>query len=281
MGFDYVWKIEPHAVGEDDTVQYDAWVDLDRSDSSVAPFFLSIGGQVPVASRTVRLRWVAGLSTRSELIDHEGNRWVVRELKEIGRRKWIDLSIATVDLQTGVDPLPEVPLAPPVLVGEAPAGWRLVDSAGTAVLTFGAALITPDHNALMVPCLETTCPGIRLWLDPMWFFSGGEWDPTQEFAASIDGVECVLGFQRSLLVGEPVSLGSAYQGALDDIDAPTVSGLTASGLFFRNQPSPERQTRQRVWPYGRNGDLWLSLSSSDEIVWPDAVIHGFTVASDA
>ena len=146
MGFDYVWQLKPNTAGQPDDVTRDVWVDLNRSDSTVVPYQISVdGGTAPVASRTVRIRWIAGVSTRSTLRDPEGNTWAVRDYQEVGRRKWIDLSVQAIDLQTGPDDVETVPSS------DAPAGWQLRDENGNAVVMIPAAIMADEYTSDLPP----------------------------------------------------------------------------------------------------------------------------------
>ena len=279
MAFDYIWDLEARAAGQDDTARQSVWVDLDRADAAVQPFVLQLSGatDIPVSSRVARLRWIPGISTRSQLIDREGNRWVVRDLREVGRRKWIDLSISTIDVQTGPDET--------TVTGEAPEGWRLFNASGDSVITIPGSLVDSEYTGVRTPCAPPDvdarlCAGVRVWLpDDDQFI--GEWDPLASIPVEVGGVDCLLTFRRqtnplSSYLSVPALASDADD--LNDIDSATGSGVSVSQFFFDNQPNLMRRTRQRVWPFGSAGNLWAWLQTIEGLItWPESRIHGFTV----
>ena len=260
MAFDYVWTLRPAAAGLPDDTSVQVWVDLDRADAAVTPFILSTAGEVPVSARTARLRWRPGVSTRSTLTDSEGNVWAVQDLREIGRRKWIDLSIATVDVQSGLDVQPTA----------APSSWQLRDGTGAAVLQ-----IPPDGIALLYTTLGPVLRsgyGFRLWLPADWTFAGA-WDPTARIGCEVGGIDSWLTFVTGVN-GTPATATDAP--ALNNIDAAVTSSTQPE--FFERQPLVARRTRQRVWPWG---DLYLRAvrRDTDAEIWADTVVHGLSVVN--
>ena len=54
-----------------------------------------LGPRVPLQTVTVRMRYRSDLSLASVLKDQEGNDWFVQQILEVGRRKWLDVSVLT------------------------------------------------------------------------------------------------------------------------------------------------------------------------------------------
>ena len=260
MAFDRVWELRPAAAGLPDDTSVGVWVDLDRGDAAVTPFILSTAGEVPVSARTARLRWRPGVSTRSTLTDSEGNVWAVQDLREIGRRKWIDLSIVTVDVQSGLDVRPTA----------APSSWQLRDGTGAAVLH-----MTPEQIAIIYTTIGPILSGgygFRLWLPADWTFAG-QWDPTARIGCEVGGIDSWLTFVKGVNATQATD-GDA--GTLNDIDR-SETGSDNPG-FFSRQPLVARRTRQRVWPWG---DLYLYAARRDTgaVIWADTVVHGLDVVN--
>ena len=93
---------------------------------------LEDGGRVyrPVSEMTVRLRFRTDVSTHARLIDQEGRVWRIGAWSEVGRRHFLDISVATYTLP---EPSRAGAVAPPVPAGELPGdpywvpptGWNL------------------------------------------------------------------------------------------------------------------------------------------------------------
>lgn len=263
MAFDYVWGLKPNAAGLPDGLVEQAWVDLDRADAEVQPFFLSVAGEIPVSSRTVRIRWRPGISTRSVLVDGEGHSWRVADVQEVGRKRFIDLSVSTVDVQSGLD----------TPTTTAPVGWHLVDADGSPVVRIDESLITPEYLGDRSANLGTTGKGFRIWLLSDWAFVE-TWAYDARIGAEIGGVDCWLTFRKN---NSDAVMGD--QVGLNDIAAAITS--SEADYFFNNQSLVARRTRQRVWPFGPDGDLWLFAVRRDtgDRIWADTVVHGFSVVN--
>ena len=226
MAFDYIWQITPNSAGAPDNVRHDVWVDLDRGDSQTVAFGLA-SGEVPVKSRTARLRWRPGVSTRSVLRSPDGNLWAVQDVREVGRRRFIDLSVTTVDVQTGID-TPQVASPDP--------NWKLVDASGDAIQSVPASRLARNHDFFNDPYTGYvgSAEGIRIFLseEPDWAFLGA-WDHAARIAIEIGGVDSWLEF-RTDDAGGILNAGSFNPTEIADtnnIDSATES--SARDYFFR------------------------------------------------
>ena len=98
-------------------------------------------GATALSTATLRTRWRADIEIGAQLLDPHRRTWFVGELMEIGRRRYLDMSVATfpdaasVPIPVDETPEPINPMMPPVGY-QAPLGWDIVaDGDPVAVLT--------------------------------------------------------------------------------------------------------------------------------------------------
>ena len=100
-------------------------------------------GNSPLSTVTLRTRYREDITTTVTIESPDGRRWVVSELLEVGRRKYLDLALSTYAPGTVVtptipDPTPTDPEQPADFVP--PDGWGIVaDGAPVSVLTIASA----------------------------------------------------------------------------------------------------------------------------------------------
>ena len=95
MALDRIYTL--HAAGETDPAPTDIWAGTASNTGlvGVAGVALVAGAEVDTElSAVLRTRWRGDISLRSLLTDDRQRTWVVQELEEVGRRKWLDISVA-------------------------------------------------------------------------------------------------------------------------------------------------------------------------------------------
>ena len=85
-----------------DGESFDVWAEhRDADPLMVTPREILIGAHAavpviyPESTRTVRIRWRAGISIRARWVDQDGNTWKTDGFLEKGRRQWLDVQIFT------------------------------------------------------------------------------------------------------------------------------------------------------------------------------------------
>ena len=95
----------------------------------------------PEEVRGLRIRWRGSLTRRARLTDPFGRLWDVVGLEEVGRRRWVDLTVARYEFSPVEPPAPTGPFV-------APPGWALLrDGAPFLELEIGGFL---DREGLLI-----------------------------------------------------------------------------------------------------------------------------------
>ena len=159
MAADRIWKLYPVASGRPDSEFDRVWVE-DTAQVAIAPLprdqvaviesgvhILRNAGE-PVSTRTLRIRYRVDISTDSLFEDESGRFWMVSGFEEVGRRRWLDVSVTHYELAQTVtppDPVdPQMPSAAPQ------PGWTLQDRTGAAVRVLTIASFVLNARASRV-----------------------------------------------------------------------------------------------------------------------------------
>jgi len=134
MALDRVWTLL--STGQDDSTPERLWVRHANTSPlagiGTARLFedAETGDTVsisPVSTVTIRMRYRRDVSLVSVFRDPDGRSWFVNEMLEIGRRRWLDVSITTYEDATSA--LPMIPSR----TFNPPTGWGLVDEDNNAI----------------------------------------------------------------------------------------------------------------------------------------------------
>ena len=166
------------------------------------------GGKLyaPLSTVVVRVRWRPDVTTESRLIDGDGRLWRVNETLEVGRRRWLDVSVSTYDL-----PAPSVVAWPE---GQQPAGWRVQWRTGAGAR---GVPIPPRYVAEVVIGESFAADGLRVFRAlipaPGWAVAGADTWMDPRAVIAVAGPAGVTGF-----------------GLLPSLDRETVARVDANNL---------------------------------------------------
>ena len=130
----------------------------------------------PLSTVVLRVRYRTDINVESRWRDRDGRVWRTNEWLEVGRRRWLDVSISTYDLPTAEINVAAWP------AGRQPVGWNLQWRAGSGVrdvpapaqyvaeLVIGNTLVDSDGQRLFDVVIQApgwaVAEGLDLWLDP-------------------------------------------------------------------------------------------------------------------
>lgn len=138
MPLDEIWRI----VNTPDSLT-PFWAER-RLDSPLASIAGPVNDADPISQATLRCRYRTDIQSGDSLSRHgDGRAWTVGETLEVGRRKWLDMAVATYPVEGAiiVDPTPDMPdPTPPTPDYVPPTGWGItVNGAPLQTLTLATA----------------------------------------------------------------------------------------------------------------------------------------------